>query len=60
VEYLRYLWNVVVTFLLAALLWLIALSATQSSSIANIAFWIGLIIGMVAIQADAHKRGCAL
>ena len=55
--YIRYIWNVIVTFLFAALLWAIALIATHNISPANIAFWIGLIVGMVAIQADAQTQG---
>ncbi len=54
--YIRYFGNVIVTFLFAVFLWVVAIVATHSMEVANAAFWIGLIIGMVAIQADIQKR----
>ena|SRR3989442_12754658 len=54
--YVRYFGNVIITFLFAAFLWVVAIVATRSIEAANTAFWIGLIIGMVAIQADVQKR----
>jgi hypothetical protein len=42
--------------LFAAILWIVAIIATHDADVANTACWIGLIIGMVAIQADAEMR----
>jgi hypothetical protein len=53
--YIRYFGNVIITFLFAAFLWVVAIVTTRSMETANTAFWIGLIIGMVAIQADVQK-----
>jgi hypothetical protein len=58
--YIRYIGNVVVTFRFAVLLWIVATVATHGSSLANITFWLGLIVGMVAIQTDAEMRGSSL
>ena len=54
--YIRYFGNVIVTFLFAVFLWTVAIVATHSVEVANAAFWFGLIVGMVAIQADVQKR----